>query len=294
MEKSSGSIHKEVIALKKKNLIFFFLLSFQIHPNFLILFRDPWTDEENEMILKSILNSGKKWSKISKQLNGRPENSIKNHYIKLLSQHKIEKNEDNDSPEFRQKLTALLEKFTTPLSTVKNQPESDQKPLSNPKEKNETPLKISTVTASEILNQILLRQNKELSEDTNESSGMSHNLLNCAVSSKPDSDEYSPTIKLQYQEKQPPRNIPCEPYLNYPADYYSYPNRTMPMMYPMMEPYSYPYQPPMGMQYPPQYGAPPFWPSGRYPRVAYYPVPNPQASSCSHSHKCCNHTCWES
>lgn len=246
------------------------------------------------MILKSILNSGKKWSKISKQLNGRPENSIKNHYIKLLSQHKIEKSEDNDSPEFRQKLTALLEKFSSTPQTksvlVKNQPDASQTSQESPREKEETLNKVTLIP--ELIKQVVVKQSSDLGVEKAENT-LSY-MLNAVYANKPEFNDYSPTIKLQYKEKPTLRSLPADPYHSYP-DFYSYPVRGVPMMYPMMEQFNYPYQSQVGLQYapPPQYG-PPYWSSGRYSRMSYFPIPNSQSPGCSHSHKCCNHNCWES
>ena len=46
--------------------------------------RGPWTSEEDYILLSKILEVGMKWSEISKFLNGRTENSVKNRYKSLI------------------------------------------------------------------------------------------------------------------------------------------------------------------------------------------------------------------
>ena len=56
---------------------------------YLIIFRGPWTDEEDIILLKLIQFKGKKWSEISKALNNcRTENTVKNRYNSLLKKEK--------------------------------------------------------------------------------------------------------------------------------------------------------------------------------------------------------------
>ncbi|KAI9297172.1 Homeodomain-like protein, partial [Neoconidiobolus thromboides FSU 785] len=50
----------------------------------------PFTDQENQIILDMYHKIGPKWATISKQLVGRPDNSIKNHFNTALNPHKQE------------------------------------------------------------------------------------------------------------------------------------------------------------------------------------------------------------
>lgn len=49
-----------------------------------------WTEEEDAIILQGVLELGKKWAEISKRLEGRTENSIKNRWISLIKRNKSE------------------------------------------------------------------------------------------------------------------------------------------------------------------------------------------------------------
>jgi len=50
-------------------------------------YRGEWGLEEDIFILESILENGKKWAKISKNLDGRTENAVKNRFITLVRHH---------------------------------------------------------------------------------------------------------------------------------------------------------------------------------------------------------------
>ena len=52
----------------------------------------PWTEEEDNILIKYYYKIGPKWSEISKFLNGRPENMIKNRFYSSLKK-KINENE---------------------------------------------------------------------------------------------------------------------------------------------------------------------------------------------------------
>ncbi|EAX91025.1 Myb-like DNA-binding domain containing protein [Trichomonas vaginalis G3] len=45
---------------------------------------EPWTDEEDRIIVEKVLKYGTKWSLISTYLPGRPDNSIKNRWNSVL------------------------------------------------------------------------------------------------------------------------------------------------------------------------------------------------------------------
>ena len=47
----------------------------------------PFTKIEDELIVAMFKLLGKKWSKISKSLNGRPENMVKNRFYSHIRKH---------------------------------------------------------------------------------------------------------------------------------------------------------------------------------------------------------------
>lgn len=68
------------------NLSKYFLNIFNI---LIILFiRNPWSKEEDWLLLNEALRNGKKWALISKNIVGRNENSVKNRWFSLLKLYK--------------------------------------------------------------------------------------------------------------------------------------------------------------------------------------------------------------
>jgi len=47
--------------------------------------RTPWSEEEDQKILDMFLEQGAKWSAISNELKGRPENTVKNRFYSHIS-----------------------------------------------------------------------------------------------------------------------------------------------------------------------------------------------------------------
>jgi len=47
--------------------------------------RTPWSEEEDQKILDMFLEQGAKWSTISNELHGRPENTVKNRFYSHIS-----------------------------------------------------------------------------------------------------------------------------------------------------------------------------------------------------------------
>ncbi|CAK78854.1 unnamed protein product (macronuclear) [Paramecium tetraurelia] len=59
-----------------------------------ILKKSSWTDREDHQLLSLAIENGKRWSMISKYLDGRTENQVKNRYKSLL--HRIYQEQDDD------------------------------------------------------------------------------------------------------------------------------------------------------------------------------------------------------
>jgi hypothetical protein len=49
--------------------------------------KEQWTAEEDEIIMQKVIEYGRKWAKISKFLEGRTDNDIKNHWYSCLSKN---------------------------------------------------------------------------------------------------------------------------------------------------------------------------------------------------------------
>ncbi|CAK82968.1 unnamed protein product (macronuclear) [Paramecium tetraurelia] len=74
----------------------------QLHPD---INNEPWTKEEDEIVVESYKKLGGKWSQISKNLNNRSENSIKNRFYSYLRNKYLNiKNPYYIVPEKKQKL----------------------------------------------------------------------------------------------------------------------------------------------------------------------------------------------
>lgn len=62
--------------------------------------KEEWTDEEDRKIIELYCLIGRKWSEISKQLPGRPENKIKNRFYSFIQKNydiKCQSIEDEES-----------------------------------------------------------------------------------------------------------------------------------------------------------------------------------------------------
>ena len=55
---------------------------------------DSWSFQEDCLILKFYLKNGSKWSQISKLLNGRPENMVKNRFYSYIKKNYIDEEEE--------------------------------------------------------------------------------------------------------------------------------------------------------------------------------------------------------
>lgn len=58
--------------------------------------KTPWTDYEDQIIIKNYQKIGKKWSEISKKLEGRPENTVKNRFYSCLRKRINAPDSDSD------------------------------------------------------------------------------------------------------------------------------------------------------------------------------------------------------
>lgn len=61
--------------------------------------RNPFTEEEDRIILEEYKRIGKKWSEISKSLNGRPENAVKNRFYSHIKRKILGGNIENNTLE---------------------------------------------------------------------------------------------------------------------------------------------------------------------------------------------------
>ena len=100
--------------------------------------REPFTEEEDRIILEEYGRIGKKWSEISKILQGRPENSVKNrfysHIQRKILKEKVEKGEKNEYNEF---FNELLD------NEDYDNESSDQEAFENTTDPNDIPIKDS-------------------------------------------------------------------------------------------------------------------------------------------------------
>ncbi|CAD8088849.1 unnamed protein product [Paramecium sonneborni] len=79
----------------------------QLHPD---INNEPWTKEEDEKIIEFYKKFGGKWSQISKHLNKRSENSIKNRFYSYLRNKYLNiKNPYYIVPEKKQKLNESID-----------------------------------------------------------------------------------------------------------------------------------------------------------------------------------------
>ena len=56
--------------------------------------KDRWKQEEDEKVIKCLYKYGPRWSEISKQLEGRPENVVKNRFYSHIKKYYFELDSD--------------------------------------------------------------------------------------------------------------------------------------------------------------------------------------------------------
>ncbi|KAJ3443768.1 myb-like DNA-binding domain containing protein [Anaeramoeba flamelloides] len=103
--------------------------------------KTPWTEEEDEIIIKNYLELGSKWSKIMKHLPGRSDNQIKNRFNCRL---KKRLNDFRNNKDYQPK--AKLKKLNVPTSTTKR---STKEKIKNQKKTKRTS---QIITRSKIIN----------------------------------------------------------------------------------------------------------------------------------------------
>ncbi|KAJ6244902.1 myb-like DNA-binding domain containing protein [Anaeramoeba flamelloides] len=101
--------------------------------------KTPWTEEEDEIIIKNYLELGSKWSKIMKHLPGRSDNQIKNRFNCRL---KKKLNDFCNNKDYRPK--TKIKKLNVPTTTTKRSTKE--------KIKNQKKTKSPIITRSKVSN----------------------------------------------------------------------------------------------------------------------------------------------
>lgn len=78
-----------------------------------LLLRGAWTDEEDYMLVCLFLRIGRKWSKMTKFIEGRNENAIKNRFFLLFENRKDMKLSSPDLLKMVRRRKEKLEKTIT-------------------------------------------------------------------------------------------------------------------------------------------------------------------------------------
>lgn len=89
--------------------------------------KDPWTEEEDKILIQAHIEIGNRWAEISKRLPGRTENTIKNHWNATKRRHMSAKG--CKSPESSLLQSYVKQLFSSPAAAANRQP----KPRLGPK-----------------------------------------------------------------------------------------------------------------------------------------------------------------
>lgn len=140
--------------------------------------KEPWTKEEDQILLENYRGFGAKWAKFSKLIPGRPENSIKNRFHsvlkKLINSEKSEKNENfNEKGEktiekYNENPNEKLEKYNEKHENIKKTSEKLRKPALDPERTIKKPLVFNELQPNTIKNPLKTEKKASFSEEEKE------------------------------------------------------------------------------------------------------------------------------